>query len=66
MATRSLNDFVYRQPRMEDVEDVEKYAPGGGGATILWTSEIALAQKAGVISIQSCTSWGLEAFPRSG
>lgn len=29
MATRSLMDFVYRQPRMEDVEDVEKYAPGG-------------------------------------
>lgn len=29
MATRDLMDFVYRQPRMEDVEDVEKYAPGG-------------------------------------
>lgn len=29
MATRDLMDFLYRQPRMEDVEDVEKYAPGG-------------------------------------
>lgn len=24
-----LMDFLYRQPRMEDVEDVEKYVPGG-------------------------------------
>lgn len=29
MATRDLMDFVYRQPRMEHVENVEKYVPGG-------------------------------------